>query len=156
MPNLNIIIFKIAVILLMLSSLTGCGVNEDTYTVINPVLIGKGDLYGSGEEGILQQNIVISDTAAWNDLKTKMNSYNYVSGSFTETEIDLSNYLILASFSELRPIGGCSIKIKNVVEYSGGINVTIENIVPIAGTAVETQPYHIVKIPKTDKEIVFN
>jgi len=155
MPNLNIIIFKIAVILLMLSSLTSCGVNEDTYTVINPVLIGKGDLNGSGMEVIPQQNIVISDTAAWNELKIKMDYNNNTTGSFTETEINFTEYIILAAFSELRPLGGCSIEIKNVLEYSDGINVTIENFVPNAGVAEETQPYHIVKIPKTNKQIVF-
>ena len=133
----------------------GCSNEDDMQTVIYPSLIGKGDLYGSGEEGIQKQNIVISDTAAWNELKIKMNCINNTTGSFTETEINFSEYIILAAFSELRPLGGCSIEIKNVFEYSGGINVRIENFVPQAGVAEETQPYHIVKIPKTNKQIFF-
>jgi len=148
LKNVRILIF-----LILLSG--GCSNEDDMQTVIYPSIIGKGDLNGSGKEGIQQQNIVISDTAAWNDLKIKMDSYNNTTGSFTETEINFSEYIILAAFSELRPLGGCSIEIKNVLEYSGGINVTIENFVPNAGVAEETQPYHIVKIPKTNKQIFF-
>ena len=152
----SIIFFKTGILILFLILLSsGCSNEDDMQTVIYPSPIGKGDLNGSGKEGIQQQNIVISDTAAWNELKIKMDSYNNVTGSFTETEINFSEYIILAAFSELRPLGGCSIEIKNVLEYSGGINVTIENFVPKAGVAEETQPYHIVKIPKTNKQIVF-
>ncbi len=155
--NIFCIHIKSAAALLILSFyFFSCGVNEDSYIQINPALIGKGDLYGAGQEGIQQQNTVISDTAVWNELKNKMDSVNNVTGSFTETEINFSEYLIIAAFSDLRPIGGCSIEIKNVVESSESINITIENIIPETGTAVETQPYHIVKIPRTAKQIVFN
>ena len=155
MKNLLIFIAKTAGVFFFLSSLISCGTNDDMLAVINPVLIGKGDL--SSSEGIPQQNMVISDTVAWNQLKSKMDSVNNVTGTFTETEIDFSNYLILAAFSEVRPSSGYSIEIKNIVEYSANITATIENVYPSGVVLpVLTQPYHVVKIPKSNKQIVFN
>ena len=94
MFDINIFNIKNAAALLILSfCFISCGVDNDNQTVINPALIGKGDLYGAGQEGIQQQNTVISDTAVWNELKIKMDSVNNVTGSFTETEINFSEYL---------------------------------------------------------------
>jgi len=144
-----------SVYLLILIS-AGCGIIEEDQTVINPVLIGKGELYGAGAEGISMQNIVISDSAAWNELMSKMDSVNNVTGSFSETEIDFSNNLILAAFDQIRPSGGYSIEIKSIREFTGSIIVNIENVIPVGVvTGVITQPYHIVKIPKKNKQIVF-
>ncbi len=56
MKNLNFCLIKKVTLFLILSSLMSCGVNEDS-TVITPTLIGKGDLSGTGGEGIPQQNI---------------------------------------------------------------------------------------------------
>ncbi len=155
----NIIFFinvKLLVSLIFFSYLS-CGINEDTYTEVNTNLIGKGELSGAGDEGIPQQNIVISDSASWNNLKNQMDSVNNVSSTFTETDIDFSNFLILASFDQVRTTGGYSIDIKYVMENSCCVTAKVENVIPTGGvTAVITQPFHIVKIPKTNKQILFN
>ncbi|HMS65925.1 MAG TPA: hypothetical protein PKD83_11815 [Ignavibacteria bacterium] len=134
--------------------LISCGINESEETVIiDPILIGKGSI--TITEGLSQQNVVITDTCAWNELKSKMDYVNYVSGSFTETEINFSDYMILASLSEIRGIGGCSIEMILIEEFSEIIEVTIENKIPRIGLAIVCQDYHIVKIPKTNKHIIF-
>lgn len=149
---------KLTSAILILTSYFSCSLNEDNESVIvTPFQIGKGELYGAGKENILQQNIVITDTVTWIELKNKMNSVNNVTGSFTETEIDFSQYIILASFSKLRNTGGYSIEINRILEYPFEIIVTVKNLIPSGFVpAVITQPYHIVKIPKTGKEIIFN
>lgn len=149
---------KLTSAILILTSYFSCSLNEDNESVIvTPFQIGKGVLYGAGMENIPQQNTVIYDTVTWNELKHKMDSVNNVTGNFTETEIDFSQYIILASFSEIRPSEGYFIEISSVVEYPDRINVMVTNTVPtVPVPAVITQPYHIVKIPKTGKEIIFN
>lgn len=141
--------------LTILTFLISCGVNETSGPlIIDPILIDSGNI--SGAEGISQQNIVITDTNSWNELKSKMDSLSNVTGNFTETEINFSDYLIIAAFSEGRGTGGSSIEIKLIEENSEIINVTIENIISTIGIAVEYQPYYIVKIPKSSKRIIFN
>jgi len=56
-------------------------VNDDKSKMVNieSTLIGKGNLNGFKAEGIVEQNLVISDQATWNSLITQMNSVNNVS-----------------------------------------------------------------------------
>jgi len=52
--------------------------------------------------------------------------------------------------------GGYTIDITGVVENKNDLTVTIRNLSPNGAVyTVITQPYHIVKIPKTEKRIVF-
>jgi hypothetical protein len=58
--------------------------------------------------------------------------------------------------SELISSSGYSIEIKEISENSENITVTIENVLPgEAVLAVITQLYHIVKIPRSSKQIKF-
>jgi hypothetical protein len=119
-----------------------------------PALVGKGILYGAGSESIPQQNIIITTFSAWNTLINSMNSANNVSGSFTETNIDFSQYQVIAIFDEIKGNGGWSIDITGITEAEN-IVVTYTNLKTGNFTDVMTQPYHIVKIPVSNKEIVF-
>jgi len=89
----------------------------------------KGELSGTGNENIPQQNIVITNSLIWDELKQNMNSVNYVTESFKEIDIDFSQYLILASFSELRPTGGYPIEINRITEYPYEIIENIKNVI---------------------------
>lgn len=87
---------------------------------------------------------------------TKINSANSETDSFIETEIDFSNFILLAVFDEIKMNGGYTIDITGVVENKNDITVTIRNLSPNGAVyTVINQPYHIVKIPKTEKRIVF-
>ena len=123
---------------------------------ITPVLIGKGELYGNGKEGIIKQNLVVKTKEEWNNLMNAMNSVNNESRNFTETDIDFSNYQVIALFDEIRSSGGWSIDITDITEYQDEIIVTVENLQKGGMACVMTQPYHIVKIPKSDKKIIFD
>ncbi len=130
--------------------------NQNNIIATDPVLIGKGDLFGNGDEQIPQQNLVINNDAEWQALKLQMNSVNPCTNSFTETEVDFSQWTILATFDQIRSNGGHSIEIVEINESAEQINVAIETSAEgEVATTVMTQPFHIVKIPATNKPVVF-
>ncbi|MDR0368280.1 MAG: protease complex subunit PrcB family protein [Bacteroidales bacterium] len=115
--------------------------------------IAQGDLFGGGREGFTKQNIIISTATDWENLKTAMPD-NMVE-SFAETDIDFSVYQIIAVFDEVKPNGGWSIDVMSITQVANKIVVTLSNVKTGDDTCVITQPFHIVKIPISQKEIVF-
>lgn len=149
MKNLIIILFTIVTI--------GCdnGQKNSNSTDIETTLIGKGNLHGAGEESIEQQRLIITDQDSWLSLLDQMNSVNNVSDSFAETEIDFSEFTVIAVFNEMKGTGGHRLEL-NVSSNSESIVVDITEISPEGmATTVVTQPYIIVKIPNSDLPIVF-
>jgi hypothetical protein len=126
-------------------------------TNITPIEIGRSCLYGGGSEGITQQNLVITDSIAWNNLKAQMNSVNNATYNFTEQTIDFSQWTVLASFDQVRTSGGFEIDFSSIVQNSTNIEATVYPSSPNGGavTTVITQPYIIVKIPKSTLPIIF-
>lgn len=119
------------------------------------VLIGKGNLHGSGSEGIEKQNLVITSSEEWKDLLNKINAVNKVSDSFSETDIDFSEYTVIAVFDEIKNSGGHSLNLV-IQETKDKILVEVLRKGPNGiATSVMTQPYYIVKIPKPSLPIVF-
>jgi len=131
--------------------------DDDTLAMVNieSTLIAKDNLFGSGEEGIVEQNLIISDLTTWNNLITQMNSVNNVTDNFTETEIDFSAYKIIAAFDQIRGSGGHSLEL-DIMSTSENIIVDVTTIA--AGeiaTSVITQPFIIIKIPNSNLPILF-
>lgn len=119
-------------------------------------LIAKDILYGAGYEGIQQQNIVITDADTWTNLMTQMNTVNTITETFSETDIDFSEYRIIAVFDEVKGSGGHSLELDMIWE-SANIMVNIKHASPEGNTSsVMTQPFHIVKIQATDLPVLFN
>jgi hypothetical protein len=127
--------------------------------MINFITVAQGDLYGSGDEGIPQQDIIISTTTEWEKLKTAINSIAVLEQTtnqyFVEIEIDFNVYQAIAVFDNIHGNGGWSIDVTDVTEYSDKIVVSISNLKKGDITSRVTQPFHIVKIPASNKEIVF-
>ncbi len=145
----------IILIIGMFFSLISCSDDDSMLKTINFLLIGQGELYGNGVEGIAQSNLVINDTNTWNDLMVKMNSVNNVTNDFTETNIDFDQYQVIAIFDQIYGSGGHSIDIKKITENETNVIVKVENLLNGDDTLVITQPFHIVKISKSEKLIVF-
>ncbi|NGX84303.1 hypothetical protein G3A46_08250 [Aequorivita sp. KMM 9714] len=147
---------KNVLIILLTILVFSCNTDDDTKIVsIQSILISKDNLYGNGGEGINKQNIVITDDGVWNDLITQMNTINNVSDNFSETEIDFSEYTVIAVFDEIKGNGGHSLEL-NITSNPENIMVNITDLAPNGNaTTVITQPYHIVKIKKTVLPIVF-
>ncbi|WP_303317952.1 protease complex subunit PrcB family protein [Flavivirga abyssicola] len=146
------------ILIIFLSILVWSCISDDDnskMTDVESTLIAKDNLYGNGAEGIIEQNLIISDQSNWNDLITQMNSVNNISDNFSETEIDFYEYKIIAVFDEIKGNGGHSLEL-NIVSNSENIIVNITYFAPKGNaTTVITQPFHIVKIPNSDLPIIF-
>jgi hypothetical protein len=119
--------------------------------------IGKNNLYGSSSEGFTEENIVINDSVAWNDLKDRMNMNSNVTYNFTEQNIDFSQWTVIASFDQIRATGGHGISYTNPQDNANNVSITIEHQhTGNVQTQNITQPYIVAKISKTWKPIVFN
>jgi hypothetical protein len=121
---------------------------------LNPILIGKGHL--SGEEGIPKQNLVITNTEDWENLISSMNSVQNVTDDFTETDINFDEYLIISVLYEVKPNGGWSIDITDAIVYEDIVVFTVKNLNTGDKIYSQCQPFHIVKIPVTEKPIYFD
>ena len=129
---------------------------QNSVQTISPTLIGSGTLYGSGSENIVQQNTVITNQADWNALINQMDLVNNTSSGFSEINIDFENYQLLVAIDQVRVTGGYSIAINNVTENANTIEATINIASPgEMATMVITQPFYIVKIPKSTKPVAF-
>lgn len=116
-------------------------------------IINNNALRGSGNEGILQSNLVINNTDDWQNLITKMNSINNnIIDNFSEIDIDFTNYLIIAIFLEVKS-SDWSLEIAKITENESNLVVTTNENESLA--SVITQPFSIVKIRKTEKTIEF-
>jgi hypothetical protein len=147
-------------------SILGCNNDDEQIPTPYPVtitstLIGKGDLNGS--EGVLEENTVINNEINWNNLKNQIDAQYiaiglgnyYTENNFEETTIDFDNFTVIAIFDQIYGNGGHSIDITDITENENNIIVTAENLQPGNVSSVMTQPFHIVKIPKATKPIVF-
>lgn len=144
-------------IILSLIFVVSCKCNKTDAKMkhIDTVLISKGNLYGSGSEGFTKQNLVIENQNDWEALMHKINAVNNVSDSFTETKIDFSKSTIIAIFDKVKGSGGHKIEL-DISKTSENTLVKVSHIAPTGNaSSVMTQPYYIVKIPKTDSPIVF-
>ena len=118
-------------------------------------IMSQGNLYGSGEEGIVEQNLIITNQSDWDDVMLLMNSVNEVTQGFTETKIDFDTCTIIAVFDKVRSSGGYGLEL-NIETKSDEIIVnTIKTSPEGYASAVMTQPYCIVKVAKSDLPIVF-
>ncbi len=129
--------------------------NQDNLKNEDIVLISKGNLHGSGSEGIEKQSRIIETESEWNDLVSKMNSVNKVSNSFSETDINFSIHSVITVFDEVKSTGGHSLEL-DIQNTSDKIIIEVIRKAPEGmATAVITQPYYLAKIPKINKTIEF-
>jgi hypothetical protein len=129
---------------------------------ITPSMIAKRNDKGP-TDGISNENFIISNDSNWTNIKNLMDApyiaiglgNYYTNQYFTETTINFNNFTVIAVFDQVYGTGGHSIDITNITEYEDNIVVTVENLQTGNFSSVVTQPYHIVKIPKATKPIVF-
>ncbi|MBP8034591.1 MAG: hypothetical protein KAZ71_08320 [Bacteroidia bacterium] len=129
--------------------------------IINSILVGKGNL--ASTEGISQQNIIINNDNIWMDLRNQIDALYIANGLgnyftetfFEETIIDFANYTVIAVFDRGYSNRGHFIEVTNVTEFENNIVIIVEKSSVVNTQNVASQPYHIVKIPKATKPIVF-
>lgn len=139
-------------LILSLFVLTSCS-NDDNEVIANDVqfsTVGKNSL--NGGENVSQSNFVFNNQTDWNNFLTQVDAINNLSDTFTETNIDFSTFTVIAVVEEIKT-SGSEISVVNVTENTNTIHVTSE-LTMFASTVI-SQPFHIIKIPKTNKQILF-
>lgn len=137
--------------------LVACSESSDTNASTNLafVEIAHSNLYGSGDDSLVDQNLVIQNETEWNNLMTQIDAFGNIS-DVNETEIDFLEYTVIAIFDEIRESSGYD---KRILKIAQGEETIIVTIVYESPSGIVTypilQPYHIVKIVKTDLPIVF-
>jgi len=116
-------------------------------------IVAQGNL--DGRENIEKSNLIIQDNTSWENLISKMNTIKDVSDKFIETDIDFSRYTIIAVFDEVYGNGGHSIDVITVKENDFNVIVKLDRLLKGNLASVITQPFQIIKIPKTEKQIIF-
>ena len=131
-----------------------CNNNDDNNieTPITPILIGKGSLKGS--ENISPQNIVIYNANDWNTILNSIDSFTLAQFSET-TNVNFNNFELIAVFDNVYPNPSFDVNISSITENQNNIVVTVTKTYNPAITANIDQKYHIVKIPKSTKPVVF-
>ena len=131
-----------------------CNSSEDTTFVprnITPVLIGKGNLNFVGD--IPSQQITVDDNDSWNTILNSVDEYSLE--EFTETTVNFNEFQLIAVFDTVYGDRGHSITITTITENRSNITVTVEKSYTPAFLIELRQPFHIVKIPKSYKPVVF-
>ena len=104
-----------------------------------------------------RNDLVIKDDVAWKDLWNK--TYSHIIPMPNLPQVDFRKEMIIAVYMGARNSGGFSIDIASIQDLGSSIEVSVKEIVPFSGqgivTMALTQPYHIVKVPKQDKKVVF-
>ncbi len=145
------------IVVVLIALITSCDKNDDndeqeTNTLVTFVNIEKSALYGAGTEGISSSNLVITNNTDWQNLITQMNSVNNVSDNFVEIDIDFNEYMLIVIILDVKG-NGWEVEIIEIIETASELIVSKQETEFL--TLVITQPFHIVKIPKSDKSVIF-
>ena len=143
---------KKIIIVCILVLMSGCS-NNSPSTEPDFIEIAKGIL--GGTEGIVESNLIIKNANNWTILMNKMDPHSLSNIKFIETDIDFNHYQVIAVFDKMYPNTGHSINITNKTENNSSVIIKVEKIDLGGLNPAHTQPYHIVKIKKTDKNIIF-
>lgn len=128
-------------------------VSTTPQTNTTPVLVGKAILFRRPSSLTLnQQNTVITNNSDWNTLLSKINSHDIVNGTISSTTIDFNLYQVIAVIQTKN--SSTTVDITNVVENANDITITVQNL-QVGVTLDIALPFHIIKIPRSTKPVIF-
>ena len=142
------IIFNIFILVL----LTGCNDGDNDLNKLVDFETIERDFY-SGED--TPQNVIVNNINEWEDLWEK-------TVNWTPDELPSVNFgesMVLAVYMGEKTSGGFNVEILEVKETEELIIVVTKFTNPETEqglTTALTQPFHMIKIGKTDKEIIFS
>jgi hypothetical protein len=143
-------LFLTFVLLFTFSSCSDDNTTSTTFepVTITPILIGKGFNFDEATPG----NLVISNQADWDAFLISM---GYYSSFFINTPVDFSLYEVIAIVDIERGYSGFSVNIDSIIENEN--DITVDFSVQDSGDGYTDMgyPYHIVKIPRSPKPVIF-
>ena len=130
----------------------GCSKNPVKYPVdIDFDTISKG--YSSDIEE--EKSFVINNDAEWNKMWKEAFERQF-SAPPSVPNTDFLENTVLAVYMGERPTTGYEINISDITESNNAIFVKVSEKTPQGGTGLAfTQPYHIVKVAKFKKPVIF-
>jgi hypothetical protein len=143
---------QIILLFSILFLLIGCSSDDSEASEVEFSVIGQGNHYNWNFENP-KANLVIKNNDQWTILKNHLTSYSIA--QLNETNIDFNKYYVIAVVDEVRHSGGYSIDITKISQTDRSIIVKVEQLKKGDFTSIITQPFHIVKIAKTGKKVVF-
>lgn len=152
---MKILVLTLAVLLTISCSNDNKNAKIFTPQNITPILIGEGNLFSSFSNNTSANNLVILNDPDWNNFITNINNPNNLSMTFSETNIDFNNFMIVVIFDQPRPTDGYQVSITSITENNVNIVVDVNYVGSGGITQMPTHPYYIVKIPKSTKPVVF-
>jgi hypothetical protein len=148
------------VLFMFILMMVSCEKSIEDNTQLSPAkidftTIAQGELYGDPREGT-EQNVVVKTTDEWSSLIDAMRLENSNVTNIAETDIDFTQYQVIAVFGEVKENGGWNIDITDITEYiDSSIVVSYANIGTGHLINLTAQPFHIVKIPASNNNIRF-
>jgi hypothetical protein len=85
---------------LVMLLVVGCSVEE--FNSVDASVVAQGNFYGGPQESIFKSYAKITGNSDWQELQRKMSSLKDVSSDFFETNIDFSEYDVIAVFDRIR------------------------------------------------------
>ncbi len=114
----------------------------------------KKDFHGGVEAG---ENVAVTGEAEWTTL------WNQMAANITPKPpvpaIDFSKEMVIGVFLGIKPTGGYSIEVTRIAESADRITVYVREVSPGPNCRVTealTNPYHIVKIETSSKQVDFS
>lgn len=136
--------------------LTSCSNdNNSNQSDVSFSTVVQKELSPSDQKPIAATKVVITDIQAWNAFIAKISVVNDESKYFIDTNIDFTKFQIIAVIDQKYLNGGHTIDITKIAENKNKIYVKVEKLHTGNIATVLTQPYHIVKIAKSSKEVIF-
>ena len=112
-----------------------------------------------GNSIVAKRNLVIKTDEEWENLLTVAKNLQRKLWTLemlgAGIEIDFSKHQVIAVFDVPSGNSGCNVNIANITEYADSIVVDVHSLVTEHGWTGSTQAYHLVKIPISDKKVVF-
>lgn len=145
---------QIITILSILFVFASCDNDDSQNGDLEYSVILQGDRF-NGNYDNPKENLVIKDQQTWTSLIGKMAFLSDTNYYFPDATIDFTKYQVIVVIDEVRQYGGYSIDITKITQDNNSIFITVEQLKSGGINAVITQPFHIVKISKTGKKVVF-
>ena len=114
--------------------------------------VSEGNYSGHDDK----KEYVIKDISQWKTLWSLVNSRAIPQSDLPNINFD--DEMVIAVFQGSHSTGGYSIEIVEILEKANSLEVTVKETSPSPGSIVTqafTQPYHIIKTKKVDKEVLF-
>lgn len=114
-------------------------------------ILKTGNLFGAGEENLLEGAIAANNMEEMNSIVLKMNSINEEIKETLVADVHFfDEEMLVFVYDKVRGSGGHTINIKSITETAEEIIIHIENIAPNGpASTVMTQPYVILKTKKS-------